>query len=43
MNIPELAWKTMKDYLEEEDLKLSPRSTIQTAFQIQLVNTDMLD
>ncbi|MFT9495328.1 nucleotidyltransferase substrate binding protein [Anaerosolibacter sp.] len=34
----ELAWKTMKDYLEQEgfDVK-SPRSTIQTAFQIQLI------
>ncbi|SKA77585.1 nucleotidyltransferase substrate binding protein, HI0074 family [Caloramator quimbayensis] len=34
----ELAWKTMKDYLEMEgfDVK-SPRTTIQTAFQIQLV------
>ncbi|NSW92789.1 MAG: nucleotidyltransferase substrate binding protein [Firmicutes bacterium] len=34
----ELAWKTMKDYLEQEgfDVK-SPRSTIQTAFQTQLI------
>jgi nucleotidyltransferase substrate binding protein (TIGR01987 family) len=34
----ELAWKTMKDYLEQEgfDVK-SPRQTIQTAFQIQLI------
>ncbi|MCT4606623.1 MAG: nucleotidyltransferase substrate binding protein [Marinisporobacter sp.] len=34
----ELAWKTMKDYLEQEgfDVK-SPRKTIQTAFQIQLI------
>jgi nucleotidyltransferase substrate binding protein (TIGR01987 family) len=34
----ELAWKTMKDYLEQEgfDIK-SPRKTIQTAFQIQLI------
>lgn len=34
----ELAWKTMKDYLEKEgfDVK-SPRKTIQTAFQIQLI------
>lgn len=34
----ELAWKTMKDYLEQEgfDVK-SPRATIQTAFQIQLI------
>ncbi|MFI5360034.1 MAG: nucleotidyltransferase substrate binding protein [Halanaerobiales bacterium] len=35
----ELAWKTMKDYLEMEgfDVK-SPRSTIKTAFQIQLID-----
>lgn len=34
----ELAWKTMKDYLEQEGFEVkSPRSTIQTAFQIQLV------
>ncbi|QEK13381.1 nucleotidyltransferase [Crassaminicella thermophila] len=35
----ELAWKTMKDYLEQEgfDVK-SPRKTIQTAFQIQLIS-----
>lgn len=34
----ELAWKTMKDYLEEQgyDIK-SPRTAIQTAFQAQLV------
>lgn len=34
----ELAWKTMKDYLEQEgfDVK-SPRATIKTAFQTQLV------
>lgn len=34
----ELAWKTIKDYLEEQgfDAK-SPRSAIQTAFQTQLV------
>lgn len=34
----ELAWKTMKDYLEQEgfDIK-SPRKTIQTAFQTQLI------
>ncbi|MCX7885513.1 MAG: nucleotidyltransferase substrate binding protein [Caloramator sp.] len=34
----ELAWKTMKDYLEMEgfDVK-SPRTTIQTAFQINLI------
>jgi len=34
----ELAWKTMKDYLEQEgfDVK-SPRKTIQTAFKIQLI------
>lgn len=34
----ELAWKTMKDYLEEEGFIIkSPRKTIQTAFQIQLI------
>lgn len=34
----ELAWKTMKDYLELEGFEVkSPRSTIQTAFQIELV------
>jgi nucleotidyltransferase substrate binding protein (TIGR01987 family) len=34
----ELAWKTMKDYLELEGFEVeSPRSTIQTAFQIQLI------
>ncbi len=34
----ELAWKTMKDYLNNEgfDVK-SPRATIQTAFQTQLI------
>ncbi|WP_427338042.1 nucleotidyltransferase substrate binding protein [Caloranaerobacter sp. DY30410] len=34
----ELAWKTMKDYLEQEgfDVK-SPRRTIQTAFQVELI------
>lgn len=34
----ELAWKTMKDYLEQEgfDVK-SPRATIQVAFQTQLI------
>lgn len=34
----ELAWKTMKDYLEMEgfDVK-SPRTAIQTAFQINLI------
>lgn len=34
----ELAWKTMKDYLEEQgyDVK-SPRQAIQTAFQAELV------
>jgi len=34
----ELAWKTMKDYLEMEgyDIK-SPRAAIKTAFQIQLI------
>ena len=34
----ELAWKTMKDYLEIEGYEVkSPRSTIQTAFQNQLI------
>lgn len=34
----ELAWKTMKDYLEFEGYEVkSPRSTIQTAFQTQLI------
>jgi nucleotidyltransferase substrate binding protein (TIGR01987 family) len=34
----ELAWKVMKDYLEEQGLTVnSPRSAIQTAFQTQLV------
>lgn len=34
----ELAWKTMKDYLEQEgfDVK-SPRATIQSAFQTELI------
>lgn len=34
----ELAWKTMKDYLEEEGFEVkSPRATIQTAFQTELI------
>ncbi|MBE6059793.1 MAG: nucleotidyltransferase [Clostridium sulfidigenes] len=34
----ELAWKTMKDYLELEGFEVkSPRGTIKTAFQIQLI------
>lgn len=34
----ELAWKTMKDYLEQEGFEVkSPRSAIQTAFQNQLI------
>lgn len=34
----ELAWKTMKDYLEFEGYEVkSPRATIQKAFQIQLL------
>jgi nucleotidyltransferase substrate binding protein (TIGR01987 family) len=34
----ELAWKVMKDYLEEQGLTVnSPRAAIQTAFQTQLV------
>lgn len=35
----ELAWKTMKDYLEEEGFEVkSPRATIQVAFQTELVS-----
>ncbi len=35
----ELAWKTLKDYLQQEGfIEKSPRSTIQTAFQIQLIS-----
>lgn len=34
----ELAWKTMKDYLENEGFEVnSPREAIQTAFQIKLI------
>lgn len=35
----ELAWKTVKDYLQEQgfDVK-TPRATIQIAFQIELIN-----
>lgn len=34
----ELAWKTMKDYLEAEGFEVkSPRGTLQTAFQVQLI------
>lgn len=34
----ELAWKTMKDYLEEEGFIVkSPRNTIQTALQSELI------
>ncbi|MCR4430982.1 MAG: nucleotidyltransferase substrate binding protein [Tepidanaerobacteraceae bacterium] len=34
----ELAWKTMKDYLGQEGFDVnSPRSAIQTAFQMQLI------
>jgi len=34
----ELAWKTMKDYLEEEGFSVnSPRMAIQTGFQVQLL------
>lgn len=45
----ELAWKTMKDYLEREGFDVpSPRTTIQTAFQAKLISDghlwiDMLD
>ncbi|MGL4346279.1 MAG: nucleotidyltransferase substrate binding protein [Cellulosilyticaceae bacterium] len=35
----ELGWKTMKDYLEAEGLDVkTPRSTIQTGFQIGLIS-----
>jgi nucleotidyltransferase substrate binding protein (TIGR01987 family) len=34
----ELAWKTMKDYLEQEGFNVkSPRTTIKTAFQTELI------
>lgn len=34
----ELAWKTLKDHLEEEGFGVnSPRKTIQLAFQVQLI------
>jgi len=34
----ELAWKTLKDYLEEEGLSVkSPRETIQIAFQSEFI------
>ncbi|KJS81345.1 MAG: nucleotidyltransferase [Peptococcaceae bacterium BICA1-8] len=34
----ELAWKTLKDYLEEEGFSVkSPRETIQIAFQTQFI------
>ncbi len=34
----ELAWKTMKDYLEEQGFSVnSPRAAIQTGFQMQLL------
>ncbi|CAA7599797.1 nucleotidyltransferase substrate binding protein, HI0074 family [Acididesulfobacillus acetoxydans] len=35
----ELAWKTMKDYLEDQGFMVrSPRMAIQTGFQMQLVS-----
>ncbi len=35
----ELAWKTMKDYLETEGFIVkSPRNTIKTALQVQLIS-----
>ena len=35
----ELAWKTLKDYLENEGFDVnSPRNTIQTAFQANLIS-----
>lgn len=34
----ELAWKTMKDYLESEGLRVNtPRETLKTAFQIGVI------
>ena len=34
----ELAWKTMKDYLEQEGFDVrTPRSAIKTAFQVQII------
>lgn len=34
----ELAWKTLKDYLEKEGFEVkSPRATLQIAFQIELI------
>ena len=34
----ELAWKTMKDYLEFQEMPVNtPRETIQKAFQIELI------
>jgi len=34
----ELAWKTMKDYLEEQGLSITtPRMAIQTAYQVKLI------
>jgi len=35
----ELAWKTMKDYLEEQGLTITtPRMAIQAAYQVQLID-----
>jgi nucleotidyltransferase substrate binding protein (TIGR01987 family) len=37
----ELAWKTIKDYLEAAGFTVnSPRTAIQTAFQMQLIYMD---
>jgi len=34
----ELAWKTIKDYLEEQGFEVNtPRMAIQTAFQVQII------
>jgi len=39
----ELAWKTMKDYLEENGYEInSPRSAIQTAFTSELIDNGHL-
>ncbi len=39
----ELAWKTLKDYLEaEEVIAKTPKSTIKNAFQIDIINNGEL-
>ncbi|WP_197540821.1 nucleotidyltransferase substrate binding protein [Clostridium tetani] len=38
----ELAWKTIKGYLELDGFEVkSPRGTIKTVFQIQLIESDL--